>query len=112
MHSPSALHTLHSRQTRAAPGLQLPAMQTSSSVHGSPSSHRVPSDTVENPQAPPVHVSLVQGLPSSGHTRGVPAQTLPVQVSPVVHPSPSSHEAVVGEKTQAPAVHASEVHGL
>jgi hypothetical protein len=95
----------------------VPAMHSSLSVQGSPSSQAIPSAAFVVPQpVAGVQSSTVQGLPSSVQVTAAPPEQVPlVHVSPVVHASESSHDApsAAGIAPQPLAgSHISTVHGL
>jgi hypothetical protein len=79
---------------------QLPPEHPSLIVHALPSSHVLLLNGYTHP-VPALHVGAsVQGLPSSGHTTGVPAQTPPAQTSFSVQSVPSLQGAVLSTTTQ------------
>src|SRR3989442_537182 len=85
----SAVQRFPSSQLRAVPAEQTPNWQVSVPLHTFPSLHEVPLGT--GAYTHPVgglQLSAVHGLPSS-HLRGLPLQTPPEQVSPVVQALPS-----------------------
>src|SRR3989449_1055632 len=85
----SAVQRFTSSQLRAVPVVQTPNWQLSLPLHTFPSLHDVPLGTgaYTHPLGG-LQLSAVQGLPSS-HLRGLPLQTPPEQVSPVVQALPS-----------------------
>ena len=91
---------------------QLPLMQMSKSVHGSPSLQPAVLAPLTQPLKTP-HASSVHGLLSS-HVVAAPArQTAPPQTSPIVHALPSEQGSRFAVCVH-PLVgsHASSVHGL
>ena len=87
----SVVQTLLSPQVFGVPGRQVPAEQTSLSVHAFPSSHAAVLLTKPQPVVAEQN-GVVQGLLSSGHVTGEPAQTPFVQTSPLVQGELSLHE--------------------
>ena len=85
------MQTLLSLQFFGVPGLQAPAEHTSLSVQGLPSSHVAVLLTKPQPVVAEQN-GVVQGLLSSGHVTGEPAQTPFVQTSPLVQGELSLHE--------------------
>lgn len=109
----SSVQGLPSSQFTAAPLLQFLLLHRSPWVHALPSLHGVPSAIAVLTQAPVLALQLPgqQGVPSQ--TVAVPLQELSVQVSAVVHKSPSEQAApAVNECKQALLVpHPSAVQG-
>jgi len=109
----SDVHGMESSQFTGATW-QTPAAQSSIPLHALPSEHVVPSgDAILEQPVAALHESVVQGLWSSQLT-GVPWQTEPKHMSPVVHALPSLHGIGPAGMWEQPVVtlHESSVHTL
>src|SRR6185436_17568281 len=113
----SVVQALLSSQLIAGPPLQVPAVQESFCVQTEPSLHTVPSGAGACAQPPTaLHVSVVQGSPSS-QLGAVPGRQVPDwQVSAPLHTSLSGQAVPfgAGELEQPPValLQVSTVHGL
>ncbi len=99
----SLVQTLASLQLGAAPPTHLPETHESPVVHALPSSHASALSANTHPSAGS-QLSVVHGLLSLHVTAFGPVQTLPVQMSFVVHALPSEHTDVFGTFTQPVAL--------
>jgi hypothetical protein len=106
----SSVHTFPSSHARAAPGMQTPPSQTSSTVHSLVSLQGAEFAVATQPLAG-LHESSVHTFPSL-HTRGAPGVHDPAaHTSPTVQSLPSLHGAVFAVATQPLAgLHESFVH--
>lgn len=87
---PSWVQGLPSLQVLSAPARHAPPLQTSPRVHKLPSLHGKLLFACWQPSLAE-QLSWVQGLPSSQFCGAPPTHTLPLQRSPLVQMSPSSH---------------------
>ena len=112
---PSHLSSVHgwlSLQSLVVPAAHLPALHTSLSVHGSPSSQVVVSGLWAHAPVPSSQVSAVQIWPSSQFGAGPAAHAPPSHVSPSVHFLPSSQGAELAPNAHFPPTQALVVHGF
>jgi hypothetical protein len=108
----SVVQMLPSLQFGAAPPTQVPPLHASFVVHASPSSHELALGAFTHP-LPELQVSVVQALPSLQLGGAPPTHAPPLQVSAVVHASPSSQPNALFVNTQPEAgLHESEVQTL